>query len=97
MKVSFPGIVSSLVITFNSIAFAAPDQVVLTSQDSFEGSQGGVFAPRESSNAEGTSYLFKDSISIYNVSSIGSGSSGSGTKSCFSNTNGSLEFLGQGF
>ncbi|AGW40008.1 Pmp family polymorphic membrane protein autotransporter adhesin [Chlamydia pecorum] len=97
MKVSFPGIVSSLVITFNSIAFAAPDQVVLTSQDSFEGSQGGVFAPRESSNAEGTSYLFKDSISIYNVSSIGAGSSGSGTKSCFSNTNGSLAFLGQGF
>ncbi|WP_236558952.1 polymorphic outer membrane protein middle domain-containing protein [Chlamydia sp. 17-3921] len=94
MKTYFRWPIFSLALTFSSSLFATSTQIDLTSRDSFDGSRGGSFFSKISSEVEGTTYVFKDSISIINVpTSLEVGA----TATCFNNTVGTLTFQGNGF
>ncbi|WP_100934809.1 polymorphic outer membrane protein middle domain-containing protein [Candidatus Chlamydia corallus] len=66
--------------------------VTLSPTDSFDGADGGTFAPKSTTDASGTNYIFSGSVYI---SEAGKGTAL--TSCCFTKANGDLTFTGKGY
>ncbi|ANH78845.1 polymorphic outer membrane protein middle domain-containing protein [Candidatus Chlamydia sanziniae] len=86
-------IISALIVPIFSL-FAAVDEINLTRADSFYGTDGTAFVTKTTTNADGTHYIFTDSVSIANVSPPDGGVTAT---SCFKETAGTLKFKGNGY
>ncbi|WP_375793517.1 hypothetical protein O1W69_00025 [Chlamydia sp. 12-01] len=84
-------LISSGLIASTSLSFAQADNKPLSSGDSFNGNTSGnnTFTPKETSNADGTTYTCEGDVCIANANTT--------NKSCFTDTAGNLSFLGNGF
>ncbi|WP_201456758.1 polymorphic outer membrane protein middle domain-containing protein [Chlamydia sp. 17-3921] len=90
MKPSSSWLFFSPALFFFSLNFSAQAANV-DLKESFDGTENTIYSPKETSDAEGTTYTLLNDISIY--------SAGIPTpleKSCFNDTAGHLSFLGQG-
>ncbi|CAG9046490.1 putative outer membrane protein pmp2 [Chlamydia abortus] len=88
-------LISSSLLASNSLCFADAEQKTLTSADSYNGNTAGnqAFQPKVTSASQGTTYTCMGNVCI---SYAGLGGTGL-ANSCFSDANGSLSFLGNGY
>ncbi|WP_349821455.1 chemotaxis protein [Chlamydia abortus] len=88
-------LISSSLLASNSLCFADAEQKTLTSADSYNGNTAGnqAFQPKVTTASQGTTYTCMGNVCI---SYAGLGGTGL-ANSCFSDANGSLSFLGNGY
>ncbi|WP_234831394.1 chemotaxis protein [Chlamydia psittaci] len=88
-------LISSSLLASNSLCFAEADQKTLTSADSYNGNTAGnqKFEPKVTTASQGTTYTCMGNVCI---SYAGLGETGL-ANSCFSDANGNLSFLGNGY
>ncbi|WP_434602033.1 polymorphic outer membrane protein middle domain-containing protein [Chlamydia crocodili] len=84
-------LISSGLIASTSLSFAAPKEETLNSSNSYNGNDGSntTFNPKESSETNGMQYTCNGNVCIAYADT--------NSKSCFSQTNGDLFFLGNGY
>ncbi|KZN26810.1 polymorphic outer membrane protein middle domain-containing protein [Chlamydia pecorum] len=87
---------SRLLVSSTLLSFSLGFSVYAANVDlkeSFNGSDGGTFTPKATTDAQGTTYTLLNDISIYSAGNTTTPL----TSSCFNDTAGDLTFLGEGY